>query len=344
MNIVFFRVLKIIAVTCTVFVLTGCYSNGTADGSASAKEKIKLSAWITYWDFDAGKQEVKQVQKRVEKLAFFGAYFDKQDQLFIPQEMIAQKAAMKKESGKYETYLTFVNDKENTDGSVIYKDTEVLQRIFSTDESMEKHIDDMIEMTLKGGYDGIELDYEKIWKNKEVGQNFLRFSSKLYKKAQQHHLKMRIVLEPSTPFSADTFVKGPEYVVMFYNLYGLHSGPGPKADKVFIEKTIDKMAVLPGEKSVAFATGGCRWGSNGEKNFITEVEAKTLASTYKVETKRDEASQCVVFSYQDGTIQYHVWYADVKTLNSWISVAKNKGMHNISIWRLGGNAAIHKIK
>ena len=30
---------------------------------------------------------------------------------------------------------------------------------------------------------------------------------------------------------------GPEYMVMLYNLYGLHSGPGPKADGPFIEKT-----------------------------------------------------------------------------------------------------------
>jgi len=104
------------------------------------------------------------------------------------------------------------------------------------------------------------------------------------------------------------------------------------------------MKDLPDEKSVAFATGGCAWGNNGDKKLLTEVEAKTLVMTYDVETKRDEESQCIVFSYKDKGVSYQVWYADVKTLNYWIDIAKEQGISNISLWRLGGNIDINKIR
>jgi spore germination protein len=67
------------------------------------------------------------------------------------------------------------------------------------------------------------------------------------------------------------------------------------------------------------------------------VEAKTLAMIYDVETKRDEESQCIVFNYKSRGVSYQVWYADVKTLNYWISIAKEQGENNISLWRLGEN-------
>lgn len=335
------------AVLASVFVvLTGCNYNSQFPVAAVAKEEpTKISAWLAYWDLAANEKELNSLGNKLEKLSYFGAYFDKNDHIFVPKELSDKKSELKKKKGKYETYLTFINDKQNLDGSLILKDTEVLRKLFAHDESMENHIDEIIAMTLRGGYDGIEIDYERIWKDEKIGQSFLRFTDKLYAKAVKNNLKLRIVLEPSAPFSATGFIKGPEYVVMVYNLYGLHSGPGPKANKEFIKKTITRMEALPGEKSVAFATGGCMWVYNGAKNLLTEVEARTLAVTYDLERMRDEESQCVVFDYKDDLgVSYQVWYADVRTLNYWISVAKEAGVNNISLWRLGGNVDIHKIQ
>jgi spore germination protein YaaH len=209
---------------------------------------------------------------------------------------------------------------------------------------MMNHIDDIIAHTLQGGYDGIEIDYERIWKDEKIGQSFLKFADKLYGKALKNNLKLRLVLEPSTPLSSIEFAKGPEYVVMLYNLYGLHSAPGPKANKEFIQKTVTRMTALPSGKSVALSTGGCVWGDNGEKRFLTETEAKTLVATYGLATKRDEESQCVVFTYKEKDVSYQVWYADVQTLNYWIAIAKEHGVNNVSLWRFGGNVGINQIK
>ncbi|CUH97630.1 putative membrane protein [Propionispora sp. 2/2-37] len=332
------------ALLVSVFViLAGCNYGSQSIFTAAAKEPAQRAAWIAYWDLDAGKRDLSRLGHKVDKVSYFGAYFDKEDRLFIPAELGDKKIQDRKQEGQ-EIYLTLVNDKQNADGSVILKDMEILHRLFSNDKTMERHIAEIIALTLQGGYDGLEIDYERVWKDGETGRSFSRFVDKLYAEALKNNLKVRIVLEPSVPFAVASLPQGPEYVVMVYNLYGLHSGPGPKADREFIQKTLTRMKALPGEKSVALSTGGCLWGDNGKKNFLTEAEARSLALSHAVKPKRDEASQCLVFSYQDGGISYEVWYADVETLNYWIDIVKEHGINNISLWRLGGNMDINRIK
>lgn len=338
------KIIKVVLLASAFFLLTGCNNNTQMAGKADAKEAIRSSAWLAYWDLNAGEKDLQRIAKKLDKLSYFGAYFDQYDRIFIPQELNDKKNQLKTNKGKYETYLTFVNDKQSSDESLVMKDIEVLRRLFFDTSTMERHIEEIIALTLQGGYDGIEIDYERIGKDEKVRESFLQFVDKLYVKAQANNLKLRIILEPGMSFSAANFSKGPEYVVMLYNLYGLHSGPGPKANKEFIKKIVTRMKDLPGEKAVAFSTGGCLWGGDGTKRFLTETEAKTLAVTYDSETKRDKESQCVVFAYKDQGVSYQVWYADVATLNYWISIAREEGVNNISLWRLGGNIDIKKIK
>ena len=328
-----------------VFVtLIGCNYNGQSAGNQMLKEPAKRSAWLAYWDLESGTKDLDRIGKKLDQLSYFGAYFNKDDTLFLPGELSAKKSELQAKKQGYETYLTFVNDKQKADGSVVMKDTEVLRRVFADEAAMNKHMDEIIALTLQSGFDGIEIDYERVWREDDIGPLFVTFTDKLYAKARKNNLKLRVVLEPGTPFAATRFVRGPEYVVMAYNLYGVHSGPGPKANRGFIQKTAALMASLPGEKSIAFSTGGCLWSDNGEKRFLTEAEAKSLAVTHDLEAVRDGESQCLVYSYQDNGVSYQVWYADIKTVNYWIALAQEQGINNISLWRLGGNVAVNKLK
>ena len=310
---------------------------------ADAKETSLNAAWLAYWDAGAGARDLAKLERRLQTVVYFGAYFDADDRLFVPQELSEAKDTIEKKS-RAAHYLSFVNDRLQADGSVVLKDVQVLQRVLADETAREEHAQAMVRLALADGYDGIELDYERVWKDKQSGPLFLRFLEQLQTQASQHQLKLRVVLEPGAPLGTAAFTPGPEYVVMFYNLYGLHSGPGPKADKAFIEKIARQMQALPGEKTAAFATGGCLWSDNGEKRFVTEREAKALAKAQDAKTKRDPSSQCVVFSYQDKGSAYTVWYADATTLNYWIATAKGAGISRVSLWRLGGNADIGKVK
>lgn len=320
--------------------LTGCGSNSS---STSNKEPVRLSAWITYWDISAGEKEFDRIGKKLQNLSYFAAYFNQDDQLFVPVELTALRDKHKQKSGKQTAYLSFVNDKINADGSFRLKDTQILRRLLADDAAVDKHIAEIIDLTRRYGYDGIEIDYEQVWKDELVWKVFPSFINRLYFAAWKQNIPLRVVLEPSAPFKEAAFAKGPEYVVMLYNLYGVHSGPGPKANAAFIRQTIKRMAALPEQKAIALATGGCSWGSNGEKKFVTEQEAKTLAVTLDIEPVRDEASQGLTFTYTNADISYQIWYADAKTLHYWASVAREHGIADISLWRLGGNIDLHKL-
>ncbi|WP_432647137.1 hypothetical protein [Mitsuokella sp.] len=308
---------------------------------------VQLSAWTAYWDDEAGREDYQKIRRRLDGISAFAAYYGPDDALLVPEET---KQALKqaKKDGK-EAYLTVVNDCQDASGKSQEKDTALVGRLLKDETSTDAQVQLLVQKAKEAGADGIELDYERIFKDSKLKTPFLDFTYKLSSACIKENLKLRIVLEPSAPFDAP-FAKGPEYVVMLYNLYGLHSGPGPKADGAFIKKTIQRMEKLPGKKSVAIATGGCLWQdykllglSRGPTKFISEQEAAALAQKHKAEVKRDEMSGALTFAYDEDKHHYEVWYADDETLNAWITEIANLGITDVSIWRLGGNENLGKV-
>lgn len=334
---------KSIVLLTVMVVLTGCSANHEGLAQKNVAIDMSRSAWIAYWDLNSGEKDLARLGKKVGKLVYFAAFFDEMDRLFVPQQLQEVKNEQLRKKHHAETYLCVVNDKRNFSGSVVLKDTELLKRVLATDALIDKHIAEIIGLALKGEYDGIEIDYERIWKDEFVGKQFVKFSNRIALKARENNLKLRVVLEPNAPFASKQFAAGPEYVVMFYNLFGTHSGPGPKANKDFIVKLLGRIAELPGEKTAAFSLGGSIWGSDGKRQYITEQEAITHAKAYDATPRRDEASQSLYFQYENNNVTYDIWYADVTTINYWRNLAKEKGINNIALWRLGGNPEIEKI-
>ncbi|MEA5060721.1 MAG: glycosyl hydrolase family 18 protein [Candidatus Pelethousia sp.] len=301
-----------------------------------------VSAWAAYWDVDNVVTELKGYT-RLEALCYFEAYFDPKGKVILPREIPALYKKVKKEfpNAGWTSYLTFVNDRYDGPGEFSLKDTELLWTLLGSEASMTAHVEDIVALVKDKGFDGIEIDYEAIRKDMPLWEKFLAFCEALYARASQEGLVLRVLLEPSTPFDSLTFPAGPTYVMMCYNLYGGHSGAGPKADAAFISELVQKMQALPGRKDFAIATGGFDWCGDSVQQ-LTETGAKSLAATFTVsEEWRDEASRCVAFRYADEKGNSHeVWYADQVTLDFWASLIRTEDGDGISIWRLGGNQAV----
>lgn len=309
---------------------------GGLSNAVIAEGKPVRSAWLTYWDGAAGIQALNETETKYDAIILFAAYFDINHQLVVPRQLMMSNEEIDQLKEKPKRYLSFVNDQEITTNQFKLKDRDVLHEVFRTETSMQAHIDEIIRLALANDCDGIEIDYERIWKDELVAERFLRFVRKLNETAMQNNLRLRVVLEPSTPFEKFVGIQGVEYIVMLYNLYGVHSEPGPKADRDFIIKTIQRMQSLAANKGVAFSAGGCLWGEDGTKRFITENQARELARNQQAKLRRDKSSQCLVFDYEVAGVRYTVWYADGKTLQYWMNTAKENGITDITIWRLGG--------
>lgn len=336
------KILRTLGLSLVILMTTGC---GTALQSGAHPE-VALSAWAAYWDMESGMAEYGIMRGRLRGLSYFAASFDAQDRLIVPPTVSEARQAALKKDDKRPAYLTIVNDAVGPKGTVLDKDTAVLRRVLADTEAIDRHVAEIVSLGKEGHYDGIELDYERIWKDApDIVPQFMDFTYRLSKAAIQAGLKLRIILEPSTPFDAG-FCRGPEYVVMMYNLYGLHSGPGPKADGPFIEKIVKRMAALPDKRAVALATGGCLWeaASGKAQRFLSQREAVELRERYQAKETRDADSAALTFRYREDGKSYVVWYADNETLNAWITLAARQGIPAVSLWRLGGNTDIDKVR
>lgn len=315
------------------FMSACCHSQPLSDEQAR-QLKTNSSAWVVYWDLDSGLKEASKAEKRLQALFYFAADFAADDHFVLPQELV--QARKKKRKGGYTEYLSFVNDYRGSAGNIL-KDTAVLKRVLKDENSRKEHIAEIIALTKSNGFAGVEIDYENIWKDTEVKGLFLKFLPQLQNAANAEGLKLRIVLQPSVDFGNKGFVEGPEYVVMLYNLYGLHSDVGPKADEKFLIEVLQAMQKLPGKKSAALSVGGCMWSTKGKPRFITEREAVALAKQHNETPKRDKDSGALHFRFRKGTAVEEVWYADKETLAKWVFICKKYRVDTISFWRLGGN-------
>ncbi|WP_297963537.1 hypothetical protein [uncultured Anaerovibrio sp.] len=338
------RKLHMFVLGAAVLLMSGC-AQGASSLSVGSHEPVVLSAWIASWDEEKGLKEYGDIKNRLVGVSCFMAYYDQEDKLFIPEET-RKIAALVKEEKQEQRYISFTNDWKNEQGKVINKDTELLRRLFADDKHKEQTIAEMLQVAKELQCTGIELDYESFFKDSDLLQKYLSFTYKLSSACIKEGLSLRIVLEPGMPMDVG-LCRGPEYVVMFYNLHGRHNGPGPKADSEFIAKTIKKMEAIPGKKAAAFATGGCLWEDygllglqHGKIRFLDEDEAVELAKAHQVTPERDEASYAMHFTYKEAGHDYELWYADNKTLQAWIKAAADGGIKRVSLWRLGGNYRI----
>ena len=327
-------------------------SAGCAQGAAlkpGDHPPVELSAWVADWDSQRGTEEYRQLKHHLAGVSCFTASYDQDDKLVVPAEVRAFAKAARKE-GQAKRYLSVANDWQDKTGRKHAKDQALLRRLLADDEHKESAVREMIAAAKEADCNGLELDYEAFYKDKSLLQGYLSLTYKLSAACLRENLDLRVVLEPGMPMDAG-LCKGPEYVVMLYNLHGRHSGPGPKADGAFIRRTIQKMAAIPGRKGVALATGGCLWEDygllglkKGAARFVDEAEAAAMVKAHNGTPERDEESWALHFSWQEKGHSYELWYADSETINAWIKAAADEGITDISLWRLGGNCHVKGIR
>lgn len=332
-------------------------SEGANDNSEKLDNDKKVDVWLAYWDTLDFEEEIDYWSERISNIVYFAAYFNENNELFVPDDINDTKEIVDELYGSegWGNYISFVNDKVYSDGKSSLKDTELLYELFKSNESIDNHVNEIINIAVEGGYEGIEIDYEKIRKDLDLWDKFTVFLEKLIEVADSYNLPIRVLLEPSTPVDKINLPEGPEYIMMCYNLYGYGTKPGPKADKAFLLELVDKMKKVSSNRGYALATGGFDFADNGQIKAITKQEAEEILADYngtnmnseavvdneasvenEITVTRDEDSKCNVFKYTDDNgINHEVWYADNVTLDYWEGILSEAGEKNISIWKLG---------
>ncbi|MDO5786526.1 MAG: glycosyl hydrolase family 18 protein [Phascolarctobacterium sp.] len=289
------------------------------------------SAWIVYWDWQQGLEQA--LVREDQALVAFAAHFNKHNHITLPKGLDVNALQQGQEFAGRRFYLSFVNDKEAGKG-VSLKDVQLLHRLLDKETVRHRHIAEIVKLSKEKGFTGIEIDYENLWQEEALVKSYAQFARELKSACDNNGLKLRLVLEPKTLAYAELLPEKVEYVVMFYNLYGPHSGPGPKANEKFIMRTLKQMEKLCGTTTIAFANGGFDWAEGGRVSGLTQGEAEALVRKYQVNPERDKASRALYFSYSIKDEVHTVWYADELTLAFWRNIAEKYGYQRFSLWRL----------
>lgn len=306
---------------CVLFLtgLSGGCKKQVSQKKTDEKQPVK-SAWCVYWDTDGISRFEEAGSYRQQIL--FACYYREDGSVYMPQNLkeMAEDAAARQNS-EVRRYLSFVNDVLYEDGTAAQKEAWIVQKLLADPGRQAACAKEMLTVAKEAACQGVEVDFEKI-RSEALWQSYLSFIQILQKLADEEQMVVRIVLGVDTPAEQLAFPEGPDYVVMAYNLYGYHSGPGPKADIAFVREQTRRFLILP-SLEIALANGGFDWDADGNvTEALTVTQAKERAEQYACRPVRDEKSGALQYSYLAEDGWRTVWYADEQTIQIWADAVR----------------------
>lgn len=304
---------------------------------AAAAEDYAYGAWLPYWDADASLPEAESLAGRLDAAVAFACLFDGEDRPLMPGETEGLLSALQRMYDQTDTtvFLSVVNDIEISTGGYENKSADLLRRLFQSEEAMSAHLEALAALIDEYALDGLELDYENIKRDAGLWAAYAAFIEKAWAMCERGGVRLRVVLPWDAPRYA-SLPAGPEYTVMCYNLYGYHSGAGPKADFDFLRETCELYRDVPGRVRMALATGGFEW-DGGKVAAMTQEEAAQALLRAGVAPSRDALSGALNAAYEADGASREIWYADGATLAAWRDECAAYGFAAFDLFRLGGN-------
>ena len=327
---------------CLLWACVGGTPQASAQATAAARlgPNDRLTAWIADWDLARGLAEWRSHRQLFDSVRVFAAYFDERDHAALsPAWVAALGSDVRTVFGQTPAYLTVVNDIATPTGKGNkLKDPELVRRLLATPQARAAHIDELIRLALRHRFAGLEIDYENV--AAPTWPDFCVFIADLSAAAAAQGLAVSVVLQPQRRYLAAPLPSGPAYVLMGYNLFGAHSGPGPKATPAFLAQQARALQAigLLNDTALALATGGFDWTDGKAAKQLTESEAVSLLAQKGSQPERSDPDGYLVTRYPDATGKDHeVWHADAATFDTLWRAAQSAGFTRLAVWRLGGN-------
>lgn len=292
------------------------------------------AAWLPYWEAEDAMEELAALDGQIDTAIAFAAIFDSRDRVMMLPETEQLLEQMRACCTQTQVTLSVVNDIELEPGRYDNKSSDLLRRILRDEESMLRHIEQLFGLVDKYDLAGLEIDYEALKDDQKLWDRFAVFIEELYRQFSSQGLSLRVVLSWDAP-KYITLPEGPEYSVMCYNLYGYHSGSGPKADYDFLRTVAELYAPYAPGTRMALATGGFVWGDG--IRALTQRQAQQLIREQNVQMVRDMRSGALSGSYAQGARTHTLWMADAMTLSLWRDLFAGDGFAGFDLFRLGGN-------
>ena len=292
----------------------------------------QMQAWVVYFDADRGMAEVRDHGALFDRISLF-AYELTPDGSPRPApfvtQMIPRFLRLADDNG-FAPWITVVNDVRHSADSAILKDPSLIHELIADPVRREAHARALAEEVSSDGFAGLHLDYEQVYESDS--SDFRSFVEQLRRELDSRDLGLEVVIEPSRgPLPAP---KTTNISIMGYDLFGPHSGPGPRATPEFVSGLGARAGGdTDSAAGLAMALGGFAWAPSGEVRPLDWSVARQLSAEAPT-LQRSELDGVPNARLDDGT---ELWFEDPESLLSKWDAAWRSGFRRLLLWRLGGN-------
>jgi spore germination protein YaaH len=330
----------------------GAATEASAGASPSAARRLTASAWLpTEWDTENAMRSFRdhanalaEVSPVWFKLGLSGETAGRSGKGQDPGPTEAEVKDICSARGV--RLIPLISNAES--GSF---DKERVSRVINDASKRARHIDDLVTLATRRGYDGIELDYELLYN--EDRDTFSEFVDELARSLHGEHKRLAIAVHPKLsepgenwggygPIAHDWKALGlavDSFRVMIYDFHwGGRSNPGPIAPLGWYQRVIEfARSLVPPEKIQAgIPTYGYDWDlTGGTAENIAPRHVPELRQKYGFSLEWDDEANAPHFRYQRDGREHEVWYEDARCLAPKLQIAIRAGIDGTAIWRLG---------
>ncbi len=292
----------------------------------------QLEAWLVYFDAERGFAELERHGTLFDRVSLFAYELDSAG---TPRPapnlggMVGPFLGLARRAG-FSPWITVVNDVRYGPDSVVAKDPELVHDLIADSVRRVTHARQLAERVSSAGFAGLHLDYERVAESDSAA--FRLFVEDLQGELHSRGVELEVVLEPlSGPLPK---ARGSKVAVMAYDLFGTHSGPGPRSTPAFVLELGGRGSVdADNAPALAVAVGGFAWDSAGQ---VTSLDWSTGQRLHDeaASTQRDPQHGVPNARLDDDT---EIWFEDARSILSKWEAGWTAGFRRLAIWRLGGN-------
>ena len=315
--------------------------------SPKRSEPLKVKVSIPYWDQTKALSSFRENVDLVDYISLFWYFLGSDGEIHkyeFAQEDLSIINFAHDNGVKVEVVITNLPE----DGGW---DSDRVENVLKNEDLLEKHIEEIVDLTQKLNVDGIDIDYEQL--DNDLIDDFSGFIQNLGKALRDKGKYLGVALHPKSDdgigntngaLSQDwqEVAKGADNLyIMAFNEHWDEGEPGPIASLPWVERIIKYAQNLGIEKSKLFLTiplFGYEWKEDSDRaaHGLTFQDVQKIISNNEVAVEWNEDVASPYFKYERGGGEFEVWFEDARSVKNKINLADSAGFAGITFWRLGG--------
>lgn len=227
-------------------------------------------------------------------------------------------------------------------GLIFADDQDLLSKALGSIESRKALAEQVYDIALSRGYQGMNLDFERI--KAADRENYTLFVEELANKLHKADLSLTLSV-PAKEHDQFSWTKGYDYaalgkaadklIIMAYDQHYSGSDSGPVAGLRWVERVVKYATSQVDNKKLILGIGlyGYDWPAGQKGRTLDLAQVKQITGGQENWSQNDYVPY-IVYTAQDG-VRHEVWFENQQSIRGKLELVKKYNLAGIALWRLG---------